>query len=126
MNKRNTVQRELVLSAVRKHGKHPTADEIYSSVSADYPSISKGTVYRNLNILAEEKKIVKVEIPGEAEHFDHTCRKHYHIKCIKCGKVFDVDMDEVINPADKVRDKHGFEFVDYEILFKGICPECRE
>ena len=57
MEKRNTIQKELVLNAVTKMRRHVTADEVYDYIKKDYPSIGKGTVYRNLSILADENKI---------------------------------------------------------------------
>ena len=57
MEKRNTIQKELVLNAVTKMHRHVTADEVYDDIKKDYPSIGKGTVYRNLSILADENKI---------------------------------------------------------------------
>ena len=54
MEKRNTIQKELVLNAVTKMHRHVTADEVYDYIKKDYPSIGKGTVYRNLSILADE------------------------------------------------------------------------
>ena len=126
MERRNTIQKELVLKAVNSLMCHATADEIYSHIKKDYPSIGKGTVYRNLNILAMEEKILKIEVPGDPDRFDHTIEKHYHAKCIKCGKIFDVDMEPVINLEGYIKDKKGIEIVDYDILFKGICKECKE
>ncbi|MGI5910896.1 MAG: transcriptional repressor, partial [Sphaerochaetaceae bacterium] len=46
VNRRRTIQRDLVLAAVRKSRTHPTADEIFASVVDEHPSISKATVYR--------------------------------------------------------------------------------
>ncbi|WP_419550310.1 transcriptional repressor, partial [Paratractidigestivibacter faecalis] len=43
---RNTVQREIILEELRGLANHPTADEVYESVHAKHPSISKATVYR--------------------------------------------------------------------------------
>ena len=125
MNNRNTIQKKLVLDAVRELGCHASAEEIYNHIAKSYPSISKGTVYRNLNLLAESGEIKKIEIPNAPDCFDHICHNHYHIKCIKCGKVFDVEMDFISDLADKVKDKNGFDFIDHDILFKGICPECK-
>ena len=107
MEKRNTIQKELVLNAVTKMHRHVTADEVYDYIKKDYPSIGKGTVYRNLSILADENRIRKVEIPNGADCFDFTLKKHYHIKCIICDKVFDVDMDEIKEMDSFIRDKHG-------------------
>ena len=53
-NSRNTIQRQLVLSAVRQLQNHPTADEVYQEVQKNCPTISRATVYRNLKLLAEE------------------------------------------------------------------------
>lgn len=126
MERRNTIQKELVLNTVLKLKSHLTADEVYESIKKDHPRIGKGTVYRNLGILAEEGAIRKVEIPNGPDRFDFTLKKHYHVRCMECGKVFDVDMDEIPDLSKKIHDTHGMQFLDYDILFKGICPTCRE
>lgn len=125
MERRNTIQRELVLSAVREMGCHATADEVFNRIADEYPSISKGTVYRNLTILSDEGSIRRVRIPGAADRFDHTLKNHYHVQCVKCGGVFDVDMDAISDMKGRIKDSHGFEFLEFDIVFKGICPECR-
>lgn len=81
MEKRNTVQKQLVLQAVRELQCHPTADEVYQHVAARHPSISKATVYRNLNSLAEDGLLRRVAMPDAADRFDFTVGPHYHIKC---------------------------------------------
>lgn len=126
MVRRTTIQKELVLDAVNHLHNHATADEVYEMIHSTYPRISKGTVYRNLNCLVEEGKIRKLEIPDGPDRFDHICTPHYHIHCCKCGRAFDVDMDVVSGLMDRVKDKHGFDFLDYDIIFKGICPDCRK
>jgi len=125
MERRNTIQKELVLNAVLKMHRHVTAEEVFNFIKNEHPTIGKGTVYRNLNILADEGKIRRVEIPGGADCFDFMLKKHYHVKCIKCGKVTDVDMEELKDPLSFIHDKHGFDFLDYDILFKGICSKCK-
>ena len=79
----------------------------------------------NLYILADEGAVRRVEISDGPDCFDFTTIEHYHVKCIECGKVFDVDMD-TIDLMKKIRDKHGIEFLSFDILFRGICPKCRE
>lgn len=124
--KRNTIQRYLVLEAVNCLHSHATANDIYKLVSEKYPGISQGTVYRNLEKLAEEKEIRKLSIPGEPERFDHIYKEHYHVKCEKCGRLFDVDMECISGLEEKIRDSHGFRFTGYNIFFTGICPDCTE
>lgn len=125
MIKRNTIQRALVLKAVNTLQCHATVEEIYSLVVKEYPNISKVTVYRNLNQLAENGEIRKLEVPGDADRFDHLCHDHYHARCLKCGRVFDVDMDYIEDLEKRIKDAHGFEFSGHDLMFKGICPDCK-
>ena len=62
MQKRNTIQRQLVISAVRSLSNHPTAEEVYNRIVLDYPDISKGTVYRNLNSLVDSGLLRRVSV----------------------------------------------------------------
>lgn len=125
MDKRNTIQKELVLNAVTKMRRHVTADEVYDYIKKDYPSIGKGTVYRNLSILAGEAKIRKVEIPGGADQYDFTLTRHYHVRCVECGKIFDVNLNEVKEIDAFMHAEHDIQLLDYDIIFKGICKDCQ-
>lgn len=125
MGRRNTIQCALVLESVIKMKCHATADEVYEELIQKHPNISRGTVYRNLQRLCEMGKIRKREIPGGADRFDHLCSDHYHVRCIKCGHVFDVDMAYIADLEKAIKDTHGFIFTEHAIVFKGICPECQ-
>jgi Fur family ferric uptake transcriptional regulator/Fur family peroxide stress response transcriptional regulator len=116
----------MVLDAVRSLQNHPTADAVYAFIIKNHPAIGKGTVYRNLNILAEEGEIQKIAVPDGPDRFDHTLREHYHVQCVKCGKISDVDMEAVPNLLKRIRDTQGFQFLDYNILFRGTCPGCQK
>lgn len=124
MNMRNTVQRSLVIEAVKELRCHATADEVYNTIAKKHPSISRGTVYRNLNRLCELGEIHKVEIPGGADRYDHLSYDHYHVRCVKCGRVYDVEMDFIADLDKNIKDTKGFRFTGHDIIFKGICPEC--
>lgn len=125
MMKRNTIQRSLVFEAVNKLQSHATADEIYEKVVTEHPNVSRATVYRNLKLLSETGYIRKIEIPGGADRFDHLCHDHCHVKCEKCGRVFDVDMEYITGIEKNIKDDRGFKFTGYDILFRGVCPDCQ-
>ena len=57
---RNTRQRQMVLDAVRSRRDHPTAEQIFQSVRSVDAHVSRGTVYRNLNLLCENQEIFRV------------------------------------------------------------------
>lgn len=126
MIQRNTLQCSLVLKTVQELKSHVTADEVYEAVIREYPAVSRATVYRNLNKLAEMGQIRKVSVPDSADRFDYLCHDHYHIRCIKCGHLFDVDMDYITDLEKRIKDTHGFDFSGHNIIFDGICPECKK
>ena len=49
-----------MLSLIRSTRIHPTADWVYRQLRVQYPDLSLGTVYRNLNQLCEQKAIRRV------------------------------------------------------------------
>ena len=126
MKKRNTVQRALVLETVKELRRHATADEVYDTINKKHPDISRGTVYRNLNLLSDAGEIRKVEMPGGAALYDHLRQEHYHAKCAKCGRVFDVEMEFISDLEKNIINAHGFEYTGHDIIFKGICLECNK
>lgn len=125
MVRRNTIQKDIVLKTVRNLKGHVSAEEVYEVILKEHPSIGKGTVYRNLNILADEGEIRRVEVTNGPDRYDFTLKDHYHVRCVMCKKVFDVDMDIIPDLKEKIHDCHGIQYLDYDILFKGICADCQ-
>ena len=86
---RNTRQRQLVLDVVRGRRDHPTAEQIYQSVREQDAHVSRGTVYRNLNLLCDNREIYRV-VMSNSDRFDLRTDPHYHIHCLVCDSVVDV------------------------------------
>lgn len=123
---RNTVQKKLILDSVTNLQNHPTAEEVYECVHVDYPSISKATVYRNLKQLSEQGTLKRIESADLADHYDHQCHDHYHIQCTQCNRVYDVEMEYLDELNSMIKNTNGFKISRHDIIFKGICPECRK
>lgn len=118
-------QRELILKTLQEYAIHPTADVLYAKIKTKAPEISLATVYRNLNLLAENGVIKKIEGLDNAAHFDHNMHRHYHLLCTECQQVFDIPAD-VLPMIDKnVAQKTGMMIESYDISFRGICPKCQ-
>lgn len=125
MQRRNTKQRMLILDIVRAHGDHPTAEDIYRDVHERNPKVSRGTVYRNLNLLEETGDIISIEVPG-GNRFDRRCDPHAHVVCCSCGAVCDA-MVEHDHTLDSMAERQtGYIITRHETLFYGICPSCQE
>ncbi len=124
--KRQTIQKTLVLEMIKKLKGHRSADEIYDALVLDHPTISRATVYRQLNSLVEDKEISKVSMCGKADLFDHLNNKHYHCQCNVCNTIYDVEFEYLNNLEEKIKNKNDFEFDSHEIMFRGICPKCKK
>lgn len=124
---RNTLQREIVHQTILSMQGHVTADMVYERIHAAHPSISRATVYRNLRMLEAEGRILRIEVPGSADCFEARVREHYHIRCARCGKLFDAKLPympklvEMEQAADS-----AFEICACNLLFVGYCPDCRK
>jgi Fur family peroxide stress response transcriptional regulator len=123
---RKSKQREAIIRAVRGTNSHPTADWIYEEVRKEIPDISLGTVYRNLKLLRESGEILEIDLASTLSRFNGKPDNHYHFRCERCGRVFDVDepVDEEIN--DRVAQKTGFRISHHRLEFRGLCKECQE
>ena len=121
-----TEQRRVILDELHRMGSHPTADELYESVRKRLPSISLGTVYRNLEVLSEAGMIQKVETSGSQKRFDGVIGNHYHVRCVRCGRLDDIQSGPVADIDRVVKSVHGYEIISHRLEFLGICPRCRK
>jgi Fur family peroxide stress response transcriptional regulator len=117
-------QREAILEELRKRHDHPTADLLYRSLRESFPRISLGTVYRNLNLLADLGQISRIRCEEGMEHFDCDTCDHYHFVCRSCGKILDLPMD-IITDLDARAESAGVGSVEsHSLLFYGRCSAC--
>lgn len=121
---RNTKQRQIVLDAVKSRRDHPSADDIYLDVRRKDNRISRGTVYRNLNHLAESGEITHVRVPS-ADRYDLRLDRHYHLFCVGCGLVIDAPVPYQESHDETVAAETGFQIQRHRTVFEGLCPQCR-
>lgn len=118
-------QRESIKNFLVTRYDHPTAETVYLNIRREFPNISLGTVYRNLNLLAEIGEIQKLSPGIGPDRFDGNPAPHYHFICRHCGCV----MDLTVSGLDHINILAGQDF-DGEIeghitYFYGTCPACK-
>jgi Fur family ferric uptake transcriptional regulator len=123
-NMRLTTQRQIILEELAKVTSHPTANEVYDMVRRRLPRIGLGTVYRNLELMAESGLILKLEVGGTQKRFDATISPHYHIRCIECGKVDDIEIPVQHHINDTATKACEYQILGHHIEFSGICNDC--
>ncbi len=122
---RLTTQRQIILEELAKTQGHPTANDVYDIVRKILPRIGLGTVYRNLEIMADNGMIQKIERGGSKKRFDATTKPHYHLRCSQCGKVENMDVevnDALVTAAAK---SSLYQILGHNAEFLGICRNCQ-
>ena len=121
---RMTRQRRVILEEIRRYNNHPAADEIYERVRKRLPRISLGTIYRNLDVLCELGEIQRLELSGALKRYDGIPKKHYHIRCVCCGRVDDAPIAPLNELEDDLYGTTVFEIIGHNLEFTGLCPRC--
>lgn len=123
-------QRKLILDIVKANHVHPTAEWVYEEARKSIPGIGLATVYRNLNMLASMGEIRKIPCEGGVDRFDGDCSAHYHLKCSKCGKLYDLEAKDKAAEAQllsMIRDTFSLETAELDLnpaLVQGVCSCC--
>ena len=94
-------QRQAILEAVKSSRAHPTAEMVHQAIRAEMPSVSLGTVYRNLKVLSASGEIKPLYGDANNLHYDGRCDDHPHLVCTHCHQVY------------------------VDITFYGVCEHCR-
>lgn len=125
-NMRLTTQRQIILEELSKVTSHPTANEVYDMVRKRLPRIGLGTVYRNLELMADSGMILKLEVGGTQKRFDATTECHYHIRCTNCDKVDDIDIPVQYHVNEAAGQKSSYRILGHHIEFSGVCEDCQK
>lgn len=116
---RATPQRELVFGVLLRKRDHPTADEVYSRVRADLPSISLATVYNCLDTLVQCNLVRAVNFERGPTRYCPNLQPHAHFYDEHTGETHDVDLPAGLLDGVKAILPDGYEASSVEIVFRG-------
>lgn len=118
-------QREAIKEYLASTKEHPTAETVYENVRKEFPNVSLGTVYRNLNLLVQINEAIKITTKDESDRFDATTENHYHFSCTKCGSVQDLPMGPFLEVEKEASKYINANILNHELIFYGVCGNCR-
>lgn len=116
-----TKQRKLIYDILKESMSHLSAEEIFFRAKQVMPSISMGTVYRNLGVMVEAKELRKIPFSGKSDLYDATMVDHDHAICMECGKVVDVYLDDL---KEQIKKRIDGEFKNYNLTIDYVCNDC--
>jgi Fur family transcriptional regulator, peroxide stress response regulator len=119
-----THQREVIYEALVASREHPTPEEVYEAVRRRIPSISLGTVYKNIKTFLEAGMLTEVSLHHGSLRVDACLEPHSHLVCRVCRHI--VDLPGVTAGPARVAAKlpKGFVLERHTVEFVGICASC--
>ena len=117
-----TKQRAVILQVIRSGQHHSTAEEIFEMAKEKLPSISRATVYNNLQAMENEGLVRRISGEGVSDRYDKNICPHGHLFCKSCGAILDVMLPGI---EKLISENSGAELIEYELLAEGICKSCK-
>lgn len=125
-NRRNTRQKQLILSVLNEAGQPLTAGDIYERAVKLQPTIAKSTVYRNLETMLSRGEVLHGWLEN-GESFYSTVQGHQHkhfMICKGCNRMLDLPECPLGDIERKIADTSGFKITDHVIQIYGYCKDC--
>ncbi|MCR4901615.1 MAG: transcriptional repressor [Butyrivibrio sp.] len=109
-----------------------TAKDIINAINNGFDVVDRSTIYRNLERLCIEGKIVKYKESDinaacyqYSEHHSE-CHSHIHAECTKCGRIFHMDNDIFAEAESRMKSMYGID-IDYgKTVIIGLCDKCKK
>ena len=122
---RVTRPRLSVLGVLSEHS-HVDAETIVSAARHEHPTISPQAVYGVLRALVGGGLARRIEPAGAPARYElRVGDNHHHLVCRECGTVADVDCVVGASPCLTPSDAAGFVVDEAEVVFWGLCSNCR-
>lgn len=124
---RVTSPRRAVAELIGARRGHFTADELLTDSRARRLGVTRATVFRSLEVLAELGLVERLDLPT-GEHAFVACdtAHHHHIVCSSCGRTTEVDDNGLEGVAAAVARQSGYRVETHRLELFGLCPACQE
>jgi len=120
-----TRQRAAVYDYLCRVDHHPTAEDVFLAVKQELPRISLATIYSNLEALVACGAASKLTSGDGAARYDIRTDHHYHSRCLKCGRITDLEPEADEQLLELIKPPSGFKIENYRVEILGHCKGCR-
>ena len=124
---RLTPQRMAVLKILSVSEGHPSVEQIYERVKADFPMTSLATIYKTVTLLKEMGEVLELGFSDDSNRYDgNKPYPHPHLICTQCKNIMDPKVATLSELRQEVAQSTGYRIVSHRLDFFGICPQCQE
>jgi Fur family transcriptional regulator, peroxide stress response regulator len=121
-----THQRQVIYETITSSREHPTPEWIYERVRKRIPSISLGTIYKNVKTFLDTGILKEVTLHHGTLRLESNMAPHHHVVCSTCKAIFDIE-ESAVEPVKLAKGKApaGFAIAQCRVEFVGQCQRCR-
>ena len=122
---RITPERFEVLEAALEYEGHFGADDLYILMKNAHSRISRATVYKTLELLAQCELISKRNFGDKVNRFENSFKRqvHDHLICVDCGKIIEFADPRIKQLPEEISENLGFNFESYSFNIFARCKD---
>ena len=114
---RPSAQRVAIADFVLATSEHPTADQVWSRVKADFPMVSRATVYNTLQLFVEKGLLRQLVLAEGRAVFDPNTERHHHFVDDESGAIRDIPWSAIrVGSVDHLA---GIDVREYSVVVRG-------
>lgn len=119
-----THQRQVIYEAVMSLEGHPSHEAVFEEVRKRIPSISLGTVYKNIRTFLDSGILRELSVHHGSLRVEANHRPHQHFVCIHCKTILDLPEEEFGPVQLRHKLPRGFQVQKFVVDVVGLCPKC--
>jgi Fur family ferric uptake transcriptional regulator len=125
---RLTTPRRALAELIAGRRGHFTADELLVESRRRRLGLTRATVFRSLDVLADLELVERLDLPS-GEHAFVACQPsqqhHHHLVCSSCGRSTEVADNGFEAVAASIARSTGYRVDLHRLELFGLCPACR-
>ena len=115
-----SAQRVAIAKFVLSTCTHPSAEDVYTAIQREAPTISLATVYNTLHLFAEKGLLRELAIAEGKVVFDCCMEPHHHIVDVESGAIHDLAWSALrVERTAQAGRALGFEIAEYQVVLRG-------
>ena len=120
-----THQRQMIYREMLLMGGHPSPEAVYERVRLQIPSISLGTVYKNIRTFVDTGLLREVSLHHGSLRLEANFEPHHHLVCTQCRQIFDLPEKDLAPVKFRGTAPKGFRIQKISVELLGVCAACQ-